>query len=218
MALAKRVIAFAWPWWPREQPGAKPQRLSQEEGYDIEVVVEGATPAFTPPTLRTGLAEAADVPLTLGPNGTRYVAHVRARTWFGLVSETDSARIPLVVDGGELVARPERPTTVRATALADGDVEVTWQHYDSDGAASAASFKIYTDNGTGTVDTVTPAGTATQYRRRAVLSGLAADVRHLVVVQAFSSAGIGDGNLAADLVVPRNSPPPALSEVLAEQV
>jgi len=185
-------------------------------GYDVVVVEEGQAISFDDMSLRVGLVEAASVPVALGADGTRYVAAVRARTAHRRTGEPAVQLIKLVVEGGELVARPNAPVIERVRPLAGGAVEVRWSHDDQHASAAATAFAVY--GGIGEVNYGAALATATRLDRRVVIGGLQTNVWWRIVVRAISAAGISDGNHDARIVVPRNDPPPALAELEVVQV
>lgn len=190
---------------------------SRSAGYDIAVVPEGQEPDWSPPHAQVGVVESAAVPLTVGPDGTRYVAYVRARTAAGIVGPPASVAIHLVAQGGQLVARPNSPTLLAARAIAGGEVEVSWAHSDLDASQPAVSFEIYAAPAGQPLDYEAPVAVAQQHERRAVLTGLAAGVQYRVGVRAIGPDGESDGNRAVVLVVPRADQPPRLTGLIVVQ-
>jgi hypothetical protein len=188
-------------------------------GYDVALVREGLTP-FSPPQLQVGLVtEAVLAVADPGPAGTLWTLLVRARSGNGMAGDPAELRLKLISDGTDLEARPNSPVIWSVRPLANGAVEIRWEHDDAYASVEAATFAVFASS-SAAIDYGTPAATAQRYDRRAVLSGLEADVQYRVVVRAVSADGVQDGNTAARVVVPRNSPPPGLAAgaVVAEQV
>ena len=187
-------------------------------GYDIVVLEEGAEISFASVDASVGVTTSANVSFTVGPDGTRYIVAVRARTAAGIAGEPAVRLLRLVADSGDLVARPNPPTGLIARPLADGDVELRWRHSDNDATVAVYQFKVFGDGGSGQVDYGTPLDTVGLYDTRVALSGLTVNVRHKLAVRAYSAAGYHDGNLAVAGVVPRDDPPPGLTELEVSQV
>lgn len=186
------------------------------DGYDIVILPDGVAPQFSG-AWRLGVIASTSQVFTPGPAGTHYTAWIRARQG-ARASEPAASVLRLASDGTSLKARPNNPSLRSLIAIAGGDVHAFWDHTDVDGSAAAASFKLFGDGGGGQVDWVTPLVTVDAASRRATLTGLTPGVIHLIGIQAFSGGGIGDGNRAAMMVVPRSDAPPGLDVLSAVQV
>ena len=184
-------------------------------GYDVVILPEGAPIDFSA-AARFGIVTTASVSFAPGAAGTRWAAYVRARKGT-LASDPVESPLRLASDGSQLLTRPNAPQLIAASPAANGDVELTWLHDDVGAAVQASSFKVFGDAGVGRVDYTTVLATLSSSARRVVVSGLQQGIRQLLAVQAFSAAGISDGNGAALQVVPRDTPPPGLSELVAVQ-
>jgi hypothetical protein len=179
--------------------------------YEVSLTRDGQAPFGDSATIvRVGVVTQAVLTVAdPGPAGTKWTVAVRAVSQYGIVGPAAAVLLKLVSDGTDLVVRPNSPVIQEVRPLADGAIEVRWQHDDAYAGVAAATFEIFA--GSGTIDYGTPAATAGRYDRRAVLTGLEADVPHKVVVRAVSAADVHDGNTAARVVVPRNAPPPGLA-------
>jgi len=84
-----------------------------------------------------------------GANSERFV-HVQAVTRCGIEQPPGRLRRVAFDANGDLIgAAPNAPATVRAYALAGGELEVAWSYFNQHEEVSPASFNVYTDGGSG---------------------------------------------------------------------
>lgn len=178
--------------------------------YEVSLSRDGRISWKPPSAVVSGaLTQAVIAVPDPGPAGTTWTCVARACSAHGVTGQAAQITLRLVSDGLGLLARPNSPGILSVEPLADGDVEVVWYHDDAWATAAAASFAVYASSGP-QMDFGSPAGVASQSSRRLVLSGLAPDVPHRIVVRALSAAGASDGNQICRVVVPRSTPPAGL--------
>lgn len=86
----------------------------------------------------------------------------------------------LLASGEESPARPNRPTGLKATAAADGKVELAFSYNAANEEAECTHFHVYCDAGSGEVDYTTPIGSIDK-------------LEHVLSHYAFLSSALTDG-------------------------
>jgi len=158
---------------------------------------------------------------------TRYLYVVKAIGGGGV--ESDASRPGRVAEfdaGGDLLGpRPNGPSELVVSPAAGGRFELRWVHASRFAEAVPAEFRVYHDNGTGTVDYATVVATV-PYRRgkvhyRYLSAGFAHGARRVWGVRAVTSAAVDDGNELsamgwADAAAPPVHPGVTLSRLAEE--
>ena len=137
------------------------------------------------------------LPAVFGASGQYYLA-CKTVSRFGLQSD-DYALLNIYVDGQlDGYAAPGSPFDFYARALSGSRVLLAWRYEPAAGSAQLLQFKIFTDNGSGTIDYQTPIGQVL-FRPagkcyRWISDQLDDNKFYRFVVQAYSAEGICDGN------------------------
>ncbi len=122
---------------------------------------------------------------------------------------------------GALVApRPNPPTNLRLDLEAGGVFRLGWTYSEAGQEIAPSSFRVYHDNGTGTVDYGTVIATvsfvARKFHYAYVSAGFADGVKRAWSVRSVSAAGTDDGNTDAVVGTADALGPPVHPAVLAD--
>ena len=129
-----------------------------------------------------------------------YVYRLRAIGGGGVESDPNGtqAEVAFDADGAWVGPRPNPPSDLRALSVVGGAFEIRWRYADADEQVPPASFGVFSDGGTGTVDWGAPVGDVPYRRGRFhfvwTSSGFAHGERVRWGVRAASAAGVTDGN------------------------
>lgn len=126
----------------------------------------------------------------------------------------------------EIVDEGEDEIVLTGAPLADGKVQLEWEYFQDKTNAAVTQFKIYTDNGTGTVDFATAIGTVTRNADTSVTlhtftSGTlttAAQIDFKFVVRAETAGGVDDRNTNFITVTLYGQPPMQIEDVTSSVV
>lgn len=149
-----------------------------------------------------GATEIRTFPRVAHAASTRYWYLLRA-VGAGGVEETNTRRVVEAVTdaAGDLQApRPNSPSALVATPLADGDIELSWSYVSAGQQVAPAAFAVYGDGAAGHAaidyETVIATVTATpgQSRYATTLTGYDHGDIVRLAVRAISAAGVHDGN------------------------
>jgi hypothetical protein len=131
------------------------------------------------------------------------------------------ARVEFDAFGSLVGPRPNRPTNLQLALLAGGAFELRWTYSEAGEETAPNVFRVYNDNGTGTMDYGTIVATVTYRARRfhyAYSSGAFADgVTIRWAVRAVSAAGIDDGNTDFVIGTADADGPPVHPTILADR-
>jgi len=128
--------------------------------------------------------------------------------------------VEFIVSGGARILRPNSPRLLTATPGAGGTIVLSCEYDPANQLAAPTTIRFYYDNGTGTVDYVTPIGTvtitATSDRSRPVIAtfttgALIHGTTYLFVARARSAEGIEDTNTTTVRAVADTTGPESLT-------
>ena len=115
------------------------------------------------------------------------------------VGETNRAHVAFDAGGALIGLRPNAPTNLRVSLESGGRFRLAWTYSEADEEVSPTEFRVFNDNGTGTVDYGTVVATLTARARKFhydwLSSAFADGATRIWAVRAASAGGVEDANI-----------------------